>query len=790
MAMGDSHFVLFHGVSLEWQRLIGFTDNNSANEPALPSLDAKMDHLLAVIDVVAKEVQSLKRIVNTPGGPDPSKRQRRTTVTSPQPKDLDSRGTQTCRPASPPTVTWDQQFYTKVDGRRILRSPTEGLIPISVLESNFRKSWTDQSSRPLPTPSPPHASPGKRSDAETIVCDTIVLTGHMDTSSPAKTSRADRALAMVFGKDSTWRSAWQRSSCQLVMDTKDNLLLVGPTAAGKTLLWLLPALSEEERGKTTVVISPFRALKSDLMARCEQAGIRPFQWTRNLGHDRRLVFASIEHVSKDTFLSWLNILGERLERIVFEEAHLALTAHTYRPEFGNLSALRAFPVPKILITATAPPSLQDALIMAFGLSGAQISRQPSNRLNIRYLVTKHRITSDVNKIPWDDLRAMTRMAQSTYKGQVLVFCGTVALAIRTAEELRCEAHYSALDIKDEVFQRFSSGETRILAATAGMGAGVDIAGLSAVIHLGSPASPLDFHQESGRCGRTGKPSVSIIMPSPPRSPVNQDRNGQDVLEAMMRSKGCRRQSLSRWMDGDAVTCDELASLGGLYCDNCRVDDGFPAGLFPRRTDCTWPAPHPPRHKSVQKDLPPTSDTTTTSPGVSRVASSSQQTAVFLDSTQQKALNKHKEQVFADMRVFLDKWAQQTRCALCLAAGEVSADGHETSSCPDLPASWFAAFQDWKKGFNWPGQTCCWRCWLPKPWNDMVFHSGHTCRFPDLLPEFLYRLQELDTGAKKISALAGHELLSPGEYQQWLNANQGVRSIQRPWLVLHAHIQDI
>lgn len=52
-----------------------------------------------------------------------------------------------------------------------------------------------------------------------------------------------------------------------------------------------------------------------------------------------------------------------------------------------------------------------------------------------------------------------------------------------------------------VLDRFRNGESTLIFATSSLGAGLDVPGVTCIIHLGSPHSMTDYLQESGRAGR-------------------------------------------------------------------------------------------------------------------------------------------------------------------------------------------------------------------------------------------------------------------------------------------------
>ena len=98
---------------------------------------------------------------------------------------------------------------------------------------------------------------------------------------------------------------------------------------------------------TTVVILPLVVLKQDMFRRCTELGLQFGIWDRHGDRTRYdgylLIFMSVETAVSSCFRSFLTGLDahEGLNRVVFNESHLVITASNYRPKLKLVKSLRA-----------------------------------------------------------------------------------------------------------------------------------------------------------------------------------------------------------------------------------------------------------------------------------------------------------------------------------------------------------------------------------------------------------------------------------------------------------------
>ncbi|CDF40458.1 ATP-dependent DNA helicase RecQ family protein [Chondrus crispus] len=186
--------------------------------------------------------------------------------------------------------------------------------------------------------------------------------------------------------DAHFKSQEQEKAVVHCVAPKSDALVVLPTGAGKSLTFMLPAFTHKT--KVMVVVVPLVALQLDLIKRCEDAGIQACQWNARDVAGARIVVASAEHLSSPDYQCFLRELKvmNKLHAIFVDECHLVLLWHSFREAMKYLRGFirpELVNVPVIALTATAPPSIEQQITSACGLSDFITVRQKTSRRNIR-----------------------------------------------------------------------------------------------------------------------------------------------------------------------------------------------------------------------------------------------------------------------------------------------------------------------------------------------------------------------------------------------------------------------
>lgn len=311
----------------------------------------------------------------------------------------------------------------------------------------------------------------------------------------------------------------QEAVCRAATDGED-VLLVMPTGAGKSLCYQLPALA---RGGTGLVVSPLIALMEDQAQKLTAAGLKVARIHSGLSREDSRQ-ACRDYL--DGALQFLFIAPERMRvpgfpemlakkkpsLIAIDEAHcISAWGHDFRPDYRMLGeylpALR--PAPIIALTATATPAVQADIVKQLGLKQPKLFIHGFRRENLAIEVmelSKPRRTEFTAEF----LAGKDRLPAIVY-----------APSRKAAEELAGElgrrfpaaAYHAGLDpgTRERVQRHFQTGKLQCVVATIAFGMGIDKADVRTVVHYALPASVEAYYQEIGRAGRDGLPSRTVLL---------------------------------------------------------------------------------------------------------------------------------------------------------------------------------------------------------------------------------------------------------------------------------------
>lgn len=379
------------------------------------------------------------------------------------------------------------------------------------------------------------------------------------------------ALQDVLGKrEVSFRSAEQEQAMHAVLDRQTPLVVVLPTGGGKSLLFMVPACMEEDG--VTVVVVPYRALTDDLVQRIKGRGISCLEWKHGETSTAQVVVVSADVAgdltSKGNFISYAGLLQRagKLRRIVVDECHLVFTSSDWRPKLAGLKNLRLVTCPIVVLTATLPPVREDELALSMLIRNATYIRASTVRPNTRYFVSWCKRGKGLDTALAMCKRRDVELRRRRLKG--VVYCKSQKQCDEMAELLGSISYHAGLVDRGEYLQEWLI-KGGLITATSALGTGVDYEGIVFILHVGMPWSMIDFAQESGRGGRGGEQVDSIVVVEEGEVEAVMKKRSEEIdvqaMGQMLLDGGCRRELMSRYLDGWGVGCRDIESVG---CDRC------------------------------------------------------------------------------------------------------------------------------------------------------------------------------------------------------------------------------
>ncbi len=364
----------------------------------------------------------------------------------------------------------------------------------------------------------------------------------------------------------------------------EDLALIMPTGAGKSLCYQIPAICRPGCG---IVISPLIALMADQVRALALAGVRAAalnsQTADPAGVARAfragqldLVYVAPERAATDGFIALARSAPVSL--LAIDEAHcVSQWGHDFRPDYRRLRRLAdSLPgVPRLALTATADAATRADICAELGIAPAGLVVAGFDRPNIRY-------SASLRTRATDQLTAFVR-AQGSVPG--IVYAPTRTGAERAASALqsagiRSFVYHAGLDAAARAAAQkgFDRADHGVMCATLAFGMGIDKPDIRFVVHMGLPKSIEAYYQETGRAGRDGAAAVAQLFWGPADVVLARQR----ILEgnADEPRKQHELQQLARLADWAAATaCRRIPLLTHFgepapppcgNCDNCLM----------------------------------------------------------------------------------------------------------------------------------------------------------------------------------------------------------------------------
>jgi ATP-dependent DNA helicase RecQ len=589
-------------------------------------------------------------------------------------------------------------------------------------------------------------------------------------------SSVDRALVGLqrIYKDPNAKpqSEGQASALQLVHKPSATvpLVVVLPTSSGKSALFFSVAAMAIQQ--TVIVVVPFAALVDDIVVRGQAAGLQCEEWLdENSGHElQQLVVVSADRAVQGRFLHYakgLELSGQ-LAHVFFDECHVAFTDTSYRERLRELYALRYLECPFTGLTATLMVALEDVLRERLSIPNAVIFRRSTMRRTIRY-----QVVDSANEAPSVVASRFVQQLQLASQKRGVVYVRSYTTGKVMSEALNCAFYKAKADDKGEVLQEWIKGGGGWIVATGALGTGINIEGIVYVVHVDRPYGLTSFIQQSGRGGRSGEVSDSIIIARVQNSSgwrrreilseYSVEQVDEEAMTAFMQASTCRRKVLSGYFDRESGVVDCI-STDSVFCDHCKTSNS--QGGRPKQEE--------PLEEGQREEL----------------EAQAQPNGRQIIAQQLRGLQESQESIIKAMGQL------QGQCIYCTIMIEGEAGkSHEYSNCIDAEADrcGFALYKQWRSGVSFGQAKHCWECGLSqrvcRRLEQAVEQQQMACEYTNIMLPSIFILHQQGHLQKMAKAIGFQGDYNSEDFPEWLSGTaEGFgREWESNWMELWATI---
>ncbi|KAF8601820.1 P-loop containing nucleoside triphosphate hydrolase protein [Ceratobasidium sp. AG-I] len=416
---------------------------------------------------------------------------------------------------------------------------------------------------------------------------------------------------------------FQVQACDLQLRGED-VFLVAPTGSGKSLTFLMPFIWQ--RDSISILVSPLQLLGGQHASHpaLDTLGIKSINLTSETSSDAvfkdiargiyQLVIASPEYIEQDprfhTYLWDSPEFRNRVQRIIFDEAHCIIDWGDFRPSYQRLCFLRPL-IPHATIfalSATCSATMITEIKTLLGVSTFKIIRLSNDRRNIKYIVKKMEHT----QISFHDLAFIIPpnfTLESAPPPSFMVFVNSKLDCERAAEflrrrlpsELRDKVVWVHADMtrgfNEQAMSDLRDGSIFGVVCTDVAGMGIDIPDIKLIVQYRVPEKFCTLFQRFGRAARHHTQTGRAVL-------IAETKYFDDTKrERAERAERARitRERRKRKQEDDGTTAPLKRQCTGLA--PVKVEESQPV-----LTDYSQPATEPATEGS--QELHPSSKTTT------------------------------------------------------------------------------------------------------------------------------------------------------------------------------------
>ncbi len=459
-------------------------------------------------------------------------------------------------------------------------------------------------------------------------------------------------IAAAFGRSGVTQPWAHQAAAAEHAHGGRNVILATGTASGKSLGYLMPALTAVLAGGTALYIAPTRALAADQLRLVRSLGLAGLRTavidgdTPAADRARARAQASyllttpdmLHHALLPGHARWNGFL-RRLRYVIVDECH------GYRGVFGShvaqvLRRLRRITAqhaggsgpPPVFILASATisePGRAAGLLtglpaeavtddaaphgeLAFGLWEPPLTRLRGEAGAPVRRTAQAEAAGLLTELVAGQLRALA-FVRSRRGAEALALTARRLLAQAGADELagRVAAYRSGYlaDDRRALEDALRSGQLAGLATTSALELGVSFAGLDAVLIVGWPGTRAALWQQAGRAGRGGRDAVAVLIarddpldtylvhhprgPAAPAGRGDRARSGESLRAGAAPVRGRRRAAADRAGPGlvrpRRADGDSRADQRGPAARGAATGGAGPAGAGRRSPGCAAPA---------------------------------------------------------------------------------------------------------------------------------------------------------------------------------------------------------